>query len=56
MVKVHKSFEAVVRQVKWSLERKTERMETCRKTKYVELLTIPTGKRVEVPDHFREKY
>lgn len=55
-VTVNKSFEAVMRQAKWSLERKIERMETCSKTKYVGLLTIPTGKGVEAPEGFREKY
>lgn len=55
-MKANKSFAAGVRQAKWSLERKIERMETCRKTKYVGLLTIPTGKGEEFPEGFKEKY
>lgn len=56
MVKANKRFAAGVRQAKWSLERKIERMETCRKTKYVVLLTVPTSEGEKVPEGFREKY
>lgn len=45
MMKVNKSVSAGVRQAKWNLERKIERMEACRKTKYLGLLTLPTGKK-----------
>lgn len=48
-MKANKSFATGVRHAKWSLKRKTERIETCRKTKYIGLLTIPTGKNEEIP-------
>lgn len=46
-MKANKSFAIGVRHAKWSLKRKIERMQTCRKTKYIALLTIPTGKNRE---------
>lgn len=47
-MKANKSFAAGVRHAKWSLKRKVERMETCGKTKFMGLLTIPTDKKEEV--------
>lgn len=55
MMKTNKGFEADVRQAKWSLETKIGRMGTCRETKYIGLLSIPTGKG-EVSEGFRKKY
>lgn len=45
MMKADKSFSSGVRQPKWNLERKMERMDACRKMKYLGLLTLPTGKK-----------